>query len=234
MFLDALGRSLDTRVFPSHSKRAFDNRRIRSNHEIETLVRATRCRLLVFRPLRDTQNIDTLLADHPNSSAIWIYRQYQDVANSIVRKWGRNQHKIIRQMTTNEDWADWRVERMTNQRRQFVKKHYRAEISDHSIAALTWYLRNQFYFDYDLDKQSHRVRLVRYEDLVRDPVTQFQGVFDFLGLKFKSSYVSHVHDGFIQRDQFPTIDSALEQLCQQLMDRLNSALETQSREVLDI
>ena len=225
MLLDVLGRSLNTWIYSANNARAFDNRRLKPAADLRALLEAARCRWLVFKPLSDSQNIDRLLIDHPDGKAIWIFRQYQDVANSAVRSWGKWQLAHIRRIATQDDWNHWMTDRMSDERRRLVKQHYHEAMSIHSAAALKWYLRNQIYFDYGLNEQPSRVLLVKYEQLVRDPVSSFNVLFNFLGLKFVPSLVSKVYQTSINKEPFPQIDPGVEHLCDTLMTKLDHTVQ---------
>src|SRR5512145_781212 len=120
MLLEVLGKSLDTWIYSANNPRAFSNRRIKPVTDRRRLLERARCQWVVFKPLSDSQNIDRLLADHPEAKAIWIFRQYQDVANSAVRSWGPWQLAHIRRIAQNPEWRHWMVERMSDSRRQLV------------------------------------------------------------------------------------------------------------------
>ena len=227
MLLDVLGRSLDTWIYSANNPRAFVHRRIQPAADLKALLAAARCPWLVFKPLSDSQNIDRLLADHPEGKAIWIFRQYQDVANSAVRSWGKWQLAHIRRVATQADWNHWMVDRMSHERRQLVKQQYHDAMSFHSASALKWYLRNQIYFDYGLDKRPGRVLLVQYETLVRNPAQAFHVLFDFLQIRFSPALVANVYHTSVNKEPLPSIDPGVQRLCDTLMTKLDHTFQQQ-------
>lgn len=170
MLLDVLDRSPDTWVYNEDHRAAFDNYRIKAFGIRQTLLSKAGCSFVVFKCLADSQNADQLLKEHPGSKAIWIYRGYQDVANSAVRKWGQGQKSLIRLLVSEEGWRHWLVEGTPSDRRELVRQLYSDETSPHTAAALKWYLRNVIYLDHRLEHHDEQVRLVRYERLVSNPV----------------------------------------------------------------
>jgi hypothetical protein len=228
MIIDVLDKSPDTWVYNENHRKAFDTYRIKPLADRMRLIRNAHCQWVVFKPICDSQNIDRLLADHPGSKAIWVYRRYQYVANSALRKWGERQLELIREAATNENWDYWFVDRMSNERRQLIKELYSEDMSWHTAGALKWYARNAIYFDYGLDQRPEQVKLVKYEDLVREPLTQFKAIFDFLNLDFDRGYISELFDTSIQKENFLPIDPQVEELCEEMMSRLNQALEPEA------
>lgn len=98
------------------------------------------------------------------------------------------------------------------------------EVSDHSLAALLWYLRNILFLEGGLDR-NHRVLPVRYETLVAEPTLEARRVFEFLGLPFDERYTAKVHATSVSRRSPPELDPEVEALCQDLLARLHAATE---------
>jgi hypothetical protein len=228
MLHSVLDKSVDTLIYNEDNRRAFRNYRIKPLKERMGLLDQARCSWVVFKPLCDSQNIDRLLADHSDGKAIWMFRSYQDVANSAVRKWDGLQRSLIRDLATSEKCSHWLAERVGEERRQLVKHLYRDDISVHSAAALKWYLRNEIYFDYELDRNPDRILLLKYDDLVLDPAKAFARVFGFLEIQIETQYVNHVFRTSIRKDPFPEIDPKIEYLCDEMMERLDRVLNTQN------
>ncbi|NDJ61554.1 MAG: sulfotransferase [Chloroflexi bacterium] len=118
-------------------------------------------------------------------------------------------------------------ERIPEERRQLVRDLYHDSISYHTAATLKWVLRNEFYFDYHLQDQPERVRLVRYEDLVAAPESQMRALFAFLGIHFDPKFVAHMRTSSVRKADFPTIDAAVQALGDAMLARLDAAVATQ-------
>jgi len=229
MITAVLDKSLDSWVYNEHNPKAFERSRIKPTAERLRLIRQARCRWVVFKPICDSQNIDRLLADHPGAKAIWIFRRYQDVTNSALRKWGKRQLILIRQAATGDDVNNWFVDRMSEERRHLIRELYHEEMSWHTAGALKWYMRNALYFDNGLDQRPEEVKLVRYEDFVQEPHEQCEAILGFLGLSFNPVYVADVVDTSIRKEEFPPIDPRVERLCEEMTSKLNCALRSISR-----
>jgi hypothetical protein len=225
MLLGVLDKSPDSWVYNENNPKAFERSRIKPAVERLRLIRQARCRWVVFKPICDSQNIDRLLADHPGAKAIWIFRRYQDVTNSALRKWGKRQLILIRQAASGDDGNNWFVDRMSEEHRQLIRELYREEMSWHTAGALKWYMRNALYFDYGLDQRPEDVELVRYEDFVHEPLEQCKAIFDFLNLSFNPAYVADIFDTSIRKEDFPPIDPRVERLCEEMMSKLNCTLK---------
>jgi hypothetical protein len=222
MLVRTLDQSLDTWVYNEDHPLAFDHYRIKSAAVRKRLVETARCKWVVFKPLCDCQNVDLLMDAHPDCKVIWVYRRYQDVADSALRRFGRDhQLRLIEHAATDPDWDHWLIDRMSDQRRELVRKLYHPGMSVHSAAALKWYLRNEIYFDFGLDRRPDQVRLVCYENLACDPVTEFRALFGFLGIAFDPAYVAHVVDSSVAKTNLARVDSDVQAVCEDTMNRLH-------------
>ena len=225
MVMRVLDRSLNVKSYNEDNRQAFDNYRLKQDDVIHQLVEKANSDWVAFKPLCDSQNIDRLLERYPDAKALWIYRDYRDSTNSAAKHWSRGQIALIKLLATNEDWEHWLVERLSDDRRQLVTSLYDHKISIHEAASLKWFIRNEIYFDYDLAKLPERVKLVRYESLVNDPVVEFGSLFKFLDIEFDPDFVADVFNSSIRKSEFPRIDTRISELCSELLQRLEHEFE---------
>lgn len=210
-------------VYGEDHPAAFDNFRLRPRERVAALVRRSFVSPVLFKPICDSQLADQLLSEHPGSKVLWIYRNYRDVANSLVRKFGDHQKEIICGIH-DRDWdrLGWRGERLPQDLIELATELWRPEMLAEEAGALVWLIRNRFFFDLGL-LGDERVLLVRYEDLVRTPLQGFGRMFSFLGAPFDPAIVADVHDSSVGRHAFPEIDERVRSRCDDLLRRLDQA-----------
>jgi hypothetical protein len=202
---------------------AFRDYRLRATPVIERLIRRSPAPCVVFKPICDAHLTDRLLERHAGARAIWIYRHYPDVANSMARNWPGHSRDILRWIAAGDtDWLAWRGERLAPDSIEFVRACFRPEMPDEEAAAVFWWLRNRFFFELDLGRDP-RVLLVRYEDLVAGGDEAFRRVFDFAGVPYSPQYVDEVFDSSVGKRPFPSIDTRVRERCEQLFLRLEEA-----------
>jgi len=220
MMVRAITKSPMTRVYDENQYPACSNYRLRSGEVIEALIRKSHAPVVVFKPICDAHLTDRLLQRHENSVALWLFRRYQDVVNSAVRKWQGHQKDILRWIRDGE-WSQlgWRGERLSPQLIELVSSLYRDDMTNEEAASIQWYLRNTFLFDLGL-AIDHRVMLVKYEDLVGNPQENFKRAFDFIGCPFNPQYVDDVFASSIQKRPSPVIDPRIQDLCEEMIKRL--------------
>jgi len=223
MLMDTIERAPDAWVYHEDSRSvAFRNYRLRSDEVIERLIRRSYARTVGFKPVCDSHWTDRLLDRHPDSRAIWIYRDYQDVANSAVRNFGAHQADIVRWIV-EKDWKtlDWRGERLSESTVDLVHRVYRSDLSPEEGAALFWYMRNQLFFELSLHRDE-RVLFVRYEHLVGRPGEVFPRVFSFIGCTLDPVFYAGVFESSVRKHAFPEIDPELRKACEELQARLDA------------
>lgn len=227
MMIRTITRCPMARVYDENSHASSLDYRLRSDSVLARLIRKSYAPVVVFKPICDAHLTDRLLERHPNSRALWPFRRYEDVANSAVRKWKGHQKDIMKWIR-DRDWSQlgWRGERLSPALIDLITRLYREDMTHEEGAALQWYLRNTFYFDLGLD-QDHRVRLVRYEDLVSKPLESFERVFAFMGCPFDPRYVDDVFATSIKKAPFPSIDPEIRSLCDGMAARLEEANSAQ-------
>ena len=83
-----LDRLMEVDVFEEHDPRAFNDCRIVGKAVRDALVERSTAQCVLFKPICDSHRAVDLFCEHPGSKAIWIYRDFEDVANSSMYYWG--------------------------------------------------------------------------------------------------------------------------------------------------
>src|SRR3990172_2532281 len=110
-------------------------------------------------------------------------------------------------MVTDPHWQHWLVERLPAERFELVKSLYHEDLSGWTAAALSWYLRQCYFYDYKLDAIPNRLRLFKYEHLVSRPADFFAQMFDFLDLRYEPDQSDRVHSASVRRSKPPVVDA---------------------------
>jgi hypothetical protein len=226
MLMKVLEKSRYMRVYQEHSRKAFGTDwRLLPKPVIQELIKESYAASVVFKPLCDAHLALQLLSDYPNAKAIWIYRHYDDVANSAVNKWGEHLKDVMRQITVGDwDALGWRGENLSQENITLVKQLYSPEMNFQEPAALMWYLRNQWYFALGLD-QDPRVLLVRYESLVQNPEAGMKRIFKFAESTYEPEIIEDVSERSVGKGKDVQIRPAVQELCDALLGQLDLCYE---------
>lgn len=206
-------------TFPEGSDPYFEGVMLRPLERVEELVAHSPAEVVALKPICETHRTNELLDRFPRSRAIWIFRNYQDTVNSASLKWtsGRTMLRRLAQGQLNP--GDWRRGGVTQEKLQIVRRLYRDDMSQHEANAVMWYLRNSLYFDLHCDERSD-VLLVRYEDLVSNPVEHVTRIFSFIGVPVPPGAIEAVKGGSRGSRTFPEISPDIRRLCEDVYERL--------------
>lgn len=185
--------------------------------------------LVVIRPLVETQRARTLLNYFPDIKALFMYRRYDHVASSDLRRFGaRNAIDNIRPIATGNT-HDWRSTGTTATVRARISHFFSDTMSPNDAAALFWYARNQLF--YDLELPAHReAMLCRYEDLIAEPVAVMRRIYEFAGVTCPDlSHAPQLCAGAPTESESIELLPEVRALCEQLQARLDAQCEMQSR-----
>ncbi len=205
-------------------KSVFERTLLRSFGNVRYRIIVSQTRVVEFKPLNDAQNVDVMLRMHPNARAIWIYRHYSDVVNSMVRLWGATARAQVAEIASGEYSNDWRRalgERISDENRQLLKKALVHHVDEYNAAALIWYLRNALCFDRGLHTNENAL-ICRYEDLVSDSRNLFETIFAFADIPFDVQYIQGVHSTSVHRDSQPDLRPDIAEICEKMVARLDS------------
>lgn len=219
MVMEAFDRSLWTEPYVQLDPRLFE-RHLLQDERLQALLPRSRAEAIVCKPMHENQRIPELLKKFPAAKVVWLWRDYGDTINSSVRAW-KTMVENLGRVATDPANSGWYGDRITPAGLELVRRHYRPDMTSESAYGLFWVVRHQFYFDFGLASEP-RVRIFRYEDLVQNPAQAFAEMFRFAGCSFTPWCAKHVHAKSVQRHDRPTIDPAIERLCQEMTERLET------------
>jgi hypothetical protein len=217
---------LRAKIYREASKLSSDDatERIRLNPlpAVQETVAKDRQPFIVIKPLVESQRAAELLNYFPDSKIIWLYRHYEDVASSNLKAFSRQQGiEDLRPIVLRQP-HNWRSENVSEETRQTIRHFFAEEMNPYDAAALFWYARNRLFFEQGLAHQP-RVRLCRYEELVRAPVGVMRHLYAFIGLSYPGDHiVKAVHSHAVEKERRFQLSAAVELLCAEMLEQLDT------------
>lgn len=232
MIMDVLNRDLNTKCFgefsPLTSNDPVGKIRLNPLESVKKEFSRIRAPFIVIKPLVETQNTPELLSYFDNSTALWMFRGYKDVAASNLKYFGvDNGINDLRPIVNNEP-NNWRSENVSEHVRETISKYFSGDMNPHDAAVLFWFARNSIYFDRELDKNP-RVMLCLYEDLVLDPEQYVRRIYQKVGQPYpRINITTEVHSNSRRKGKDIEVSPEIEQLAQDLQGKLEAAYRRQS------
>lgn len=201
---------------------AFNAYYLRADWIIEQLIQRTPAPIVSFGSILDSQFARDLLDRFEDSKTIWIYRRYEDVANSCARmQWGPHLKNLVRWVSRGElEKLGARGKYISDDTIQLFGKLFREDLSNEDSACLYWYMRNQLYYDLNLHKDP-RVLIVQYEDTVLNKEKTLRRIFSFLGFPYDPNVINGIFASSVGKHPQPLVDSAIREVCNALQTRLD-------------
>lgn len=190
--------------------------------EVHARIMAQRAPLVVAKPLVESQNLGELLDAFPEAKAIWMFRNFQDVARSNLKYFGEDTgHRDLEPILAG-DTDNWRAQHVADSTLETLRDLYSPDLPPHDAAALFWYARNRLFFTRGY-MDDDRVILCRYDDLVSEPAAVMSAGYEFIGRPYPGDRItadvfSHSKGKGHNLDLSPAIKS----LCRELLDRMES------------
>jgi hypothetical protein len=207
--------------------------RLKPYEEIEQIVAKEKAPLLILKTLRENQQANSFLNHFSGSRVIWIYRNYWDVANSSLIKWGeRDGIQILTSILNDNASNHWGSESMSDNTRAIVQTYFREDMSPVDAIVLYWYTRNILFFELNLDKNPN-VFLCKYEKLVTEPDQVMRQIYRFLDYSYPGDHVvRQIHQKSVNRGKHIQISQEIEALCDDLLHRLDNVYAVQMLPVI--
>ncbi|KIR61130.1 hypothetical protein [Micromonospora haikouensis] len=230
-----LTRGLDAdpsvEVRNENDRAVFHRFRLRPDPVLAAVIRRSRHRYVLVKPLCDTHRVDELLdlAGVAPGRALWAYRDVDDRARSEVAKFGDANLRALRAIADGTIGDRWQGQRLDAPMRDLVAGFDYDRMTPHTAAALFWYVRNSLYFSLGLADRPDTL-LCSYDLLVADPAGSTRRLCAFLDLPYDPVLHAHVGARTPARPRLE-IDARVRALCTTLAERLDAAAGRQ--EVVD-
>lgn len=202
----------------------FDRFRLRDTGRVAEVVRASRHRLVLLKPICDSQHVADLLDDPrlPDGRALWVVRDPVERARSEVSKFGPANLLALRDIAAGRGEQRWQGERLPPASVDLVRGFDLAAMSPHTAAVLFWVVRNGLFFDLGLDARDD-VMLVSYEAFAAEPEAEMRRICAFIGFPFSRDLCAHVEPRQAHGRAELGIDPRVHELAQALGRRLDAA-----------
>jgi hypothetical protein len=219
LLMDVLDASLATQVFHETDPRAFARYQMRDLAVIRQLAQASPAPVFVIKALCELDRIRALMDTFSPAKTLWMVRDWRDSARSAVKSFGNFVPQW--QRLAHGDADDWRGRGMSPATRELLTALYRQDASEAEGAAIMWFYRNVLFFE-QLLAADPRVRLVFYEDLVRDPAREVSALYDFVGLPVSAGIAGRIHARSVKHRAPADISPEVASLCDELLARFRA------------
>lgn len=232
MLMNVLDRSVLTDVFHERDPRAFTDYEMRDLNVIEKLRAESSADFFVIKALCELHKVPALLDELAPARAVWLFRHYHDVTNSMTRSFIGFKQELA-SIAEDPTSAGWRGQGMSADTQQRIRQIAALDFNEADAAATQWYFRNVLFFDSGL-QQDPRVMAVRYEHLVANPKTMLTRIVDFLSIPLTDYMHKPVVASSIGKNPAPVLLPEVESLCASLWERIEDATPQASAAKADL
>jgi len=225
MLVRGLERAPEVAVYNENSRRAFDRFRLRDDALVTNLVRRSRHRLVLFKPLCDSHRVPQLLdLDVQAAVALWAYRAVDGRVRSALAKFGDANLVALRAIATTGGHGMWQAGGLGEADLEELRRLDPDRMTPATASAMFWVVRNRLYFTLGLDRRPG-VLLTSYEGFIAAPEAAMRRVCDHLGFPFRPELIAHVESREDLHAAALEIDPRVRRLCDELQARLDQSAE---------
>jgi hypothetical protein len=224
MLANSLGESPEFEVYGEKSI-AFEDNILKDADTVRRLLQHSSHPFVVFKPLTDSHRAAALLSIKGGSKAIWMYRRPEDRASSAVEKFGDTNLRFLQELGRKGPTDRWEARGVTPKTLTIVRRLNPDSMNAHTAAATFWFLRNQLFFDQNLNR-NRDVLLLGYEELVTAPEATMKVLCSFIGCRFHPRMIANIHQGSVGRSEVQ-LPHEVAETCRTMLDRLNKCSDEQ-------
>ena len=192
--------------------------RFQSLDQVNQIIGKIRHPFVVAKPLVESQRVPELLDRVKESRGIWVHRDYRDVINSHLRRFGSQIDFIDALAECREN--DWRAEASSAETRYIINQFRSPSLRREDATALIWIARNRLFFEQGLESEP-RIALIDYRNLIQRTTPTLKFIYEHLGMEFPGSSISHAIDqNSLDLGKDIVLNQDIEELCIELTNKL--------------
>lgn len=219
MVLDSLGKSFQVDVFNEDHPAAFEKWRLKDFSIIENLNRDGYAKIKLYKPILDSHLARNFLVNFQESKIIFVFRHYSDVINSSIKYFGKDSWPIRVEQWVKNDFAEFASAPPPDSTIMLIKARWHNDMSTEDSIGLYWLFYNSLFFDLGLHK-NNRVVLVKYENIVTQPINDLRKLCQFLGIHYDSKMSKGIFRSSINREPTPILNNLIRNDCDDLWYKL--------------
>lgn len=223
MLLYHLSKTWQVEPYNEDHPAAFVNYRLRDTETIAELVGSSRAPLTLFKPILSTTMTCRLLGIFPDSRFLFVFRHFDDVLRSSLKKFGTENRLGHVRSWMEDDFSEFGSAPPPEATRLYLRELWHPDASAETGAALYWLFYNRLFFDLGLDEHD-RLLLVQYERIVQSPSRSMTAIAEFLGIRFAPSMPEGIFASSVRHVPASSINSEVRAECLEHWKRLTAQI----------
>ena len=187
--------------------------------EVQHQFNICRASYVVARPLYESNRAREILEFFPRSVAVWLYRDYRAVVDSMKRKWDDKFFEISRRVESNRD-GEWSLQPMVDSIKEEASHLVENRVAIDDLYALYWLKRNEIFFKQKLECKEH-VLCLSYSSLVTYPDKCVNLILQKAGLGLWHGFRTDAHTRSLYRKCQVNISRTIQSKCDKMLIRLD-------------
>ncbi len=182
---------------------------------IRPAIDSCRAPVLLMKPILNSFEASNLLSEYDQAKAIWIFRNYKDMAASSVKKFESRVSGYIKKIVelgTGNNWVSSGIPDDTLKKLRGIDT---SGFNNHDWMCLIWWSVNLTVFKDKLYKNK-RFLLLNYDRMVHNPNLYFKKVYDFIGISRRLKDLNYIHSKSIGKGSSIKIQPIVNKMCLEL------------------
>lgn len=183
--------------------------------KVSEAITTSKAPVLMMKPILNSFDAAYLLKTHSRSKVLWVIRDYRDMIASSLKQFGTKVSEYIKNFVVYDNGYNWLARGMPKETQKIISDLDTLNFTSQDWMALVWWSVNRTVVK-DKLSECDRFLLVRYETLVREPISVLKSVYNFLGLQFHKRAIRYIHAAAIGKGAEIELHGQVKDLCQDL------------------
>ncbi|MBD3414375.1 MAG: hypothetical protein GF421_08100 [Candidatus Aminicenantes bacterium] len=210
--------SWNTEVHGETSKKLMDHFMLKK-HRVLSLVEKSKAEVLIGKPILNSLEIPKILNEYEHLKVIWMIRNHKDVVHSALEAFGNKVWIYLKDLVTQKNPSDenWISRTASSEIISTIQKMNHTRFSKQDWMALVWWAVNSTLLSENLHT-SPRIKVIRYEDFVQNPMRTMRQIETFVGVNFNKKATRFVFSQSVGKGKHIRLNPVVDQMCSEIQN----------------
>ncbi len=220
MLLNAFIRDNSIETFNENDSRIANNYII-DKSKMQKAIILSKSKFVVMKPILNSFEANQFLIDFPSLKIVWMIRNYEDMVNSSLIKFGDEVANYIKNYIMYDDGDNWITKGIHHDTKRILSNidfdyNY---LNENDWMALIWWSVNRTILISDLFRNK-RFLIIKYEELVEDPAFWFKKIYNHTGMKYNKNIIKNIHPKSVGKGSSIEFNPKVKKMCDDLKNQI--------------
>ena len=221
MLLNIFIKDYRVETFGENDPRIAQNYMLKMDRIADNITNS-KAKVVVMKPILNSFDANTLLTKFSFSKCVWMIRNFSDMVNSSLIKFGNDVAKYLKDYVLYDKGNNWISKGLPIETKRIISNLDTEKFTENDWMALVWWSVNRTIMIEKL-LQNHDFILIKYERFVKEPDFWLEKIYRHVELPYIKSSKKDVHEMSVGKGMSIKFNPIVQKMCDELDHELTKS-----------